>query len=96
VREPVKSEGAEIKLAVAVNHPLRQGFADGGRMLEAVAGTGRNENDLVHVRVAVDHEARVGRDRIKASFRPQTRGTDTESKLSLHAKTIIPMASVRG
>src|SRR5438874_7535221 len=74
--EPSEAEGRKIEARRAIEREIGKGFADGGRMLEAVAGAWRGDEDALGLRMRVDDEAKIRRDRVEAGACAQTVRTD--------------------
>src|SRR6185503_13577181 len=75
--EAGERERGEVEAALAVERLLGEGFAEGGGVLEAVAGAGGRDEDPLGVRVAVDDEARVRGDRVEAGLGAQAAVADS-------------------
>ena len=66
-KEPSKDECREVDRGRTVNQPLRKRLANSGRVLKAMTGTRRCEQDAGILRMPINDELMIGRDGIKTS-----------------------------
>ena len=78
----IEPERREIRIARACGDALRDRLADSGRVFEPVSRAGRDEQHSGEIRVVVDDEVRVRRDRVEAAHRAQAARRQTGKPLA--------------
>ncbi len=73
ISRTAKPEAADVMPGSAFGRQIGQDFADHRREFEAVAGTGRGDDDVRRAGQPVDEEIVVGRHRVEAGFRRRER-----------------------
>src|SRR5438093_12134944 len=75
--EPRKPKWREIEARRHVQREVGERFADGRRMLEAMAGAWRGDDDTIGLRMRVDEEAEIRRHGVEAGACAKAARADT-------------------